>query len=297
MKTCIFRRLVLGLCLFVTGVTWADNDTANSLPSIHQAPLAGVLATPIAIQSDVGKEQLGAEIHAMIEQPFADLARSLTTPENWCEFVPLNYNVKACTHQQMDGDTWLTFYAGSKEYGTPDDAHPLRYRVQVLKAGKEHFHVQLNAEEGPFGTRDYRIELEAIPSKSNTSIRLRSSYKQSLRSRLATSGYLKTAGRNKIGFSVVGQTSAGLPIYVGGVKGIIERNAMRYYLALKAFLATWQLPTGQRFEALSSTWFKLNEAHRKQLHEMNWNDYIQAKRRERQNQLQLQQQLTGKQIL
>jgi len=280
-----FHWLMLGLCLHAAAVR-ADNGAKRS-----SAPFTA----PIAIQSEVGKEQLSAEVHGTIQQPFAVLARTLAAPANWCEFVPLNYNVKACTHQTLDGSDWLTFYAGRKDYGAPEDAHPLRYRIEVLKNESQRFHVRLNADEGPFGTRDYGIELEAMPREQNTFIRLRSSYRQSVMSRLATSGYLKTAGRNKIGFSVIGQTSTGNPVYVGGVKGIIERNAVRYYLALKAFLATWKLPAEQRFEVLSSTWFRLNEMHRAQLHEMDWDDYIKVKRRERRNQLQLQEQLTGRQ--
>jgi hypothetical protein len=75
---------------------------------------------------------------------------------------------------------------------------------------------------------------------------------------------------------------------VEGVRGTIERNTMRYYLALEAVLETWDLPTNDRFEARIRRWFALTERYHPQLHEMNRAEYLQAKRQEHINQLRLQ---------
>jgi hypothetical protein len=76
---------------------------------------------------------------------------------------------------------------------------------------------------------------------------------------------------------------------VRGAQGIIERNLMRYYLVLKAFLDTKTVPDSRRFEARISTFYDLMERYPSQLHEMERAEYLDAKRRERQNQIRLQQ--------
>ena len=70
--------------------------------------------------------------------------------------------------------------------------------------------------------------------------------------------------------------------------GIIERNIMRYYLSLIAFLDTAHLSHDERFEARINTWFDLTENYATQLHELERDEYLQAKRQERHNQLWLQ---------
>jgi hypothetical protein len=59
-----------------------------------------------------------------------------------------------------------------------------------------------------------------------------------MESRLATAGYLATVGAGKHGFTIVGRDAGGRAQYVGGVRGIVERNAMRQLLAVQAYLDT-----------------------------------------------------------
>lgn len=47
------------------------------------------------------------------------------------------------------------------------------------------------------------------------------------------SGNVATVGSDKIGFAVIGHEPDGTPLYIGGTRGVVERNTMRYYLALK----------------------------------------------------------------
>ena len=77
---------------------------------------------------------------------------------------------------------------------------------------------------------------------------------------------------------------------MGGVRGIVERNAVRYYLALDALLRTRRLPPGKRFEARIQTWFDL-AARYPPLREMEREQYLEIKRRERENRLRLQRAL------
>jgi hypothetical protein len=75
----------------------------------------------------------------------------------------------------------------------------------------------------------------------------------------------------------------------------VERNAVRYYLALQAFLETQQLQPDLRFAAAAELWYDLTEQFHDQLYEMDRADYLDIKRRERIQQLRLQQMTKGKQ--
>jgi hypothetical protein len=300
MKFHLFWRLALTACLALPALAWGNIGTPSALAALYQEVQQGqggsVFGAPIAVRSNVQGNRLTAEVYGIVEHSFAEVSDGLSTPANWCQFVPLNFNVKACTYHSQDNQPQLTFYAGRKFYEAPDKAYQLHYRYQVTSRSDDYVRMLLSAAEGPMGTRDYRIELDAIPAGDRTFVRIRSSYRSSFVSRVATDAYLATLGRDKVGFSVVGAMQSGEPIYVVGVKGVIERNAMRYYLALMAFLDTNKLSPGERFEARIRTWFDLSEAHAIQLHELERDEYLEAKRKERNNQVKLQQQLnsTGK---
>jgi hypothetical protein len=106
-----------------------------------------------------------------------------------------------------------------------------------------------------------------------------------------TAIYLTTVGRNKVGFSREDAGPATSPRYVKGFRGLVERNVMRYYLAFEAFLDMESVPVSHRFEACIDAVYDLMEQYPAQLHEMEKAEYLDAKRRERENQLRLQQKL------
>ena len=120
-------------------------------------------------------------------------------------------------------------------------------------------------------------------------VALRSSYTHSAASRLATAIYLATVGRDKVGFSRERIGPEGQTSFVKGAQGMIERNLMRYYLIVKAFLDTQSLPESRRVDARLNAVYDLMERYPAQLHEMERGDYLDIKRRERQNQIRLQQ--------
>jgi hypothetical protein len=92
--------------------------------------------------------------------------------------------------------------------------------------------------------------------------------------------YLATLGRNKVGFSIVGQEPDGRPIFVGGVRGVVERNTMRYYLAIDAYLGASALPAPRRSKKSLEDWFAATERHPRQLHEIGRDAYLEMKGRE-----------------
>ena len=80
--------------------------------------------------------------------------------------------------------------------------------------------------------------------------------------------YLATSGRDKVGFSVVERAADGRPVYVGGVRGVVERNTMRYYLALEAYLGTLEAPGAERLDKRLRAFHAGLERYPRQLHEL-----------------------------
>jgi len=97
-------------------------------------------------------------------------------------------------------------------------------------------------------------------------------------------GYLATVGREKVGFTVVGRQSDGRPVYVDNVRGVVERNAMRYYLAIDAYLGSLVAPQAERQERRLVEWFDGTERYPRQLHELERDEYLAMKRGEIQRQ-------------
>jgi hypothetical protein len=131
------------------------------------------------------------------------------------------------------------------------------------------------------GTRDYRIVVSAIPLDADrTFMHLSYSYGFGVAGRLAMQAYLATAGANKVGFTVAGRDGNGQPLYIGGVRGAIERNVMRYYLAVDAHVDSLRAPPEQRVERRIQTWFSGAERYPRQLREMDSSTYVAMKRNE-----------------
>src|SRR6185295_20126211 len=107
------------------------------------------------------------------------------------------------------------------------------------------------------------------------------SYDYGMAGRIAMQAYLSTTGRNKVGFSVVERGPDGAPVYMRGERGVIERNTMRYYLALEAYLGALGVPAAERQEKRLNDWFTAIERYPRQLRdEMDREQYLSMKRRE-----------------
>ena len=96
--------------------------------------------------------------------------------------------------------------------------------------------------------------------------------------------YLASAGRDKVGFSVTGQGSDGRPVHIHGVRGVVERNTMRYFLAIESYLGSLSALPDEREEKRLRDWFTATERHAEQLHEMDRGEYLAMKRLELQRQ-------------
>ncbi|MEN3297148.1 MAG: hypothetical protein V7642_6401, partial [Burkholderiales bacterium] len=82
------------------------------------------------------------------------------------------------------------------------------------------------------------------------------------------------------GFTVTGKQADGQPDYVGGMRGVVERNTMRYYLAIDTFLGASRAAPAARLEKRLQGWFTAVEQYPRQLHEMDRPDYLEMKHAE-----------------
>lgn len=83
--------------------------------------------------------------------------------------------------------------------------------------------------------------------------------------------YLATFGRSKVGFTVVGKASDGKGELIRGTRGLVERNAMRYFLAVDAYLSA------ESAVARRQAWFNATEQYPLQLHEIDSARYLELK--------------------
>lgn len=282
---------LLALLLF-PGQPWAGTGPGELLAgyrAIADRLSSNPYGLPIHVQSEERDDLLSAEVYGVLDYPFPLLREAIRRPAAWCEFAPLTLNVKSCVHWATGDQELIRFYVGRKFYEPPEDTYPIDYRFRRETVEEDYLSLSLVADRGPLGGSDFVIDVEALPVEAGTLVRIRSSYRPSFFSRVTLAVYLATLGRNKLGFSLLGSDASGEPIYVKGVRGVVERNAVRYYLALTAFLTTRHLPAAARFEARIIHWFDETEKFRPQLHEMGRDKYLGAKRRERLNQLRLQE--------
>jgi hypothetical protein len=170
---------------------------------------------------------------------------------------------------------------GKKTAQPIKDAYPIVFSYRVAAATAKYLEIQLNAPEGPLSTRNYRIQLQAVPvGNDRTFLHLTYSYAYGLAGRLAMKTYLATIGRGKVGFTPAGKQPGGQPKYIGGMRGVVERNAMRYYLAIDAYLGALTTPPPLRFQRRLHSWFIATEQYPKQLREVSRTAYFNMKRSE-----------------
>jgi len=261
-------------------------------PAIKAKLEKNQFGTPIYLESAEKESSLGVDVYGILNYPFEEVRDELQSPGNWCAITSLHTNIKACTFRKT-GDHWLlTLYSGRKYYQAPEDAYKLDFKFRIVAQQPDYLDIAMTADKGPLLTTDHRIRLEAAPlDGGKTFVHFRCAYKHGLLARTAIKTYFATLARDKVGFSSIAADDTGKPVYVGGVRGAIERNAVRYYLALQTYMDTLKFPGDQRFEHQISRWFGLTERFPRQLHEMDKKEYLTAKRQEHNNQLMLQKEI------
>jgi hypothetical protein len=249
--------------------------------SLQTALAASPFRRPLLLQANNSSDTPHGDVYSIVDHPFPTVSGALQAADNWCDMLLLQFNVKRCSPGGRAPNETLHVAIGRKAEQPAKDAYPVDFSYRVLALQPEYLSIQMRADDGPFGTSDYRLTLEAVPLDTGHSfIHLSYAYTNGLTARLATQAYLATAGRHKVGFTVMGRDGDGRPQYVKGMQGIAERNTMRYFLAVDAYLDTLDVPPAQQAEQRLKHWFDATERYPQQLHELPWNEYLAMKRRE-----------------
>ena len=299
-------RAVLLLCGLQAagGASWsaasaAPEATGDDLPArFEQARRQGAAQLgrrPVYLQSTESPERLEGEVLALIEHPAPEVRAALAQASAWCDILILHLNVKYCRVARSGVDVasgdMLEVGLGRKFDEPLSKAHWLQFKFRALpplgEAPSRPPRVELHAAQGPLDTQDIRITVQtaAVPG-GRTLLQLRYAYAQGPAARWALQLYLATVGRHKVGFTVqadrpeAGPEASGRGQPVVGVRGLLERNTVRYYLAVDAYLDALTLPPEQQLERRLQDWFTATERHPAQLHELDWETYVQMKRQE-----------------
>ncbi len=243
-------------------------------------------AIPFFIESAVSKNASHVDIYGTVKYPFDIVKDELLVPTNWCEIFLPHIKVGACTYKKVN-DTWLlNIYTADKLSEPIEDSYQMKFEYRVSELQSRYFDISLTAHKGPFHTKDHQVGLEAIPlSEGTTFIHLRYSYRYSSLAYVL----MKLFGGSKVGFSVTGTDSNGNPVFVEGLRGSIERDVLCYYLAILTCLDTLKIPAEQRFEKRISQWYDLTARFKKQLLQMEKEEYLTHKRKDWESQQKLQE--------
>ncbi|MDP3759289.1 MAG: hypothetical protein Q8R01_02080 [Ramlibacter sp.] len=259
---------------------------AATQPLLVDSPFGG----PLVLESTEAPRLLQGDVYALVDHPFAAVSAALANPDRWCDVMILHLNTKHCRRGVEDGVPQIELRVGKKHDQPVAAASLVAFGFRAVSATPEYLAVELQAPQGPFDTHDYRILFEAIPAEGGRSfIHMGYSFGYGAISRMAMQVYLSTIARDKVGFTTTARTQPGEPpAYIGGIRGLVERNTMRYYLAIDAYLGAASAPPAQQMEKRLRAWFDATEKYARQLHEVDRDEYLAMKRREHARQQQPQ---------
>ena len=174
--------------------------------------------------------------------------------------------------RSSDADTLAAFIT-RKPRDPLDSAHRVDFRYEPAMApGADYLRVALGAPlraDGHAGLQDpARGRAARFPGAHSRPHVLRL-YPRLSTARFAMDAYLAGTGRDKRGFTVD-----------GGERGVVERSAMRHYLAIEAYLASLSAPTGAAPAGTAARLVR-GDARYPQLHEaVGAEEYVEMKQRE-----------------
>lgn len=271
------RVLVIAIAAVVTSASlpaaWAQPAGSAAAIRATYARLrseldASPFGKPLTLTSKVASDRLEGNIHAVLDQPFERVRAGLGSIRGWCDLLILHPNITNC---RVGSGSEITMYVGKSQA-------PVAFSYEAVANAADYLRVRLHADQGPAGTSDFQINIEAAPvDTQHTMLRLDYSHAYGMQARLAMRAYLSTYGRGKVGFTVIDRTPEGKPVYVGDVRGALERNAMRYYICVESYLASLAVPPAEQVDLRLTHWYAYTERYPLQLREEE--GYLEAKRK------------------
>jgi len=290
------RWLISLLLICASGAAWAAASKADPVAvlrakyaSLEEPLRLNQFRQPIVLDSAETPDSLRGDIYAVVDFPFNAASSGLNNPDHWCDVMLLHINTKYCRAVHGPSGTTLKVNIGRKTPEALADTARVEFHYSLAAASSDYVEITLDAKDGPLGTSDYRIVLELMDlPNGKTFLHLTYSYAVNFVGRLAMQTYLATIGSGKVGFTVSGTEADGQADYIGGVRGLVERNTMRYYLAIDSYLGTAGATPAARLEHRLQSWFAAVERYPRQLHEMDRAEYMEMKHAEYSRQQTLQ---------
>ena len=177
------------------------------------------------------------DAYAVVAQPYSAVAQVLQGTGRLCDILILHVDIKNCRARRVGSENTLSVVIGSQVEQSPEGRPPTRFHHRVLSAIRIISQWCSMRRRGRWARR-----ITASCSKPSRATRraaflhLSYSYAQRRGGADRDTGIPRHAGRDKVGFSIVGRKPDGAPVYIGNERGMIERNTMRYYLAIEAYL-------------------------------------------------------------
>lgn len=280
-RIALLAVLALGASCSVAQPTAAAAAAAlrERFAALSSQPQPNPFQAPVHLQATESPDRVQGDVYAVVNLPYREARPALERIEDWCRILTLHLNVKYCRPSD-GGRNALTIGVAPKYERSLSSVNWVRFTVQTASAGDEHLQIVLRAPSGPFGTSNYRMSVEMVPFEGRSLLHLSYGYSYGLAASMAMQTYLATLGRDKVGFTVVGRQADGQPIYVNGLRGVIERNVMRYYFAFDAYLGAQRRPPPDRLLKSLQDWFDATERHPRQLHEVSRSEYLDMKLQE-----------------
>ena len=277
----VAAALLAGLCLpAFPQEPLADPAAALQARRVELRPLlrAQAFGEPLHLSSRESSDQVEGDVHAEVGYGFAEVAAAFKSASSVCELLFLHLNARDCRPSSTAAGEVLTLTVGPKRGQALGAWYRIDYTLRIESATASYLRATLSAGQGPLSTRDYRIVVEAVPlDAGHAFVHLGYAYRFGFVARMAMQAYLATAGRSKIGFTVLGKDASGQPIHVRGERAALERNVIRYYLALLAYCSVSTGTPQQQMEARLRAWFAHTERYAAQLHELDLDEYLHEK--------------------
>jgi hypothetical protein len=242
---------------------------------------ASPMGRPLVVESAELPEGMRGEVLAVVAHPLQQVVQALAKPSNWCPILLLHIDNRRCDLSKgEEGAATLALGVVRRYDHPPESAFMLSLQMQVDESTPDYLRVDLRSDNGPMGTRSHRVLVEAValPDAAGTFLHLRYSYEHNTLARIASQAYLATFGWHKVGFSTVGTEPSGGPEYIRGLRGLVERNAVRYFLAVDAYLDAMRAPPTRQATRRMEAWYDSAERYSLQLHETDKATYMALKR-------------------
>jgi hypothetical protein len=285
----IFCALLISIKSYAIDATYTVNTSVLTLKAkyteLNKQLKNNQFRRELFLHSEESPHDLKGEVYAVVDHPFPSFNSALSNPAHWCDAMILNLNVKYCHMTTNQAGNTLTLNIGKKYFQPLADTYQIDFKYQEVISESNYYSAEFDAKDGPFGTHDYKILIEATPLKDgHTFLHFTYAYSFGTAGRLAMQTYLATIARSKVGFTITGKNSDGQPAYIQGIRGVVERNTMRYYLAIDAYLAALTTPTEKQLDKSLQYWYSNSEQYAVQLHEIELNEYLDMKHQEYQRQ-------------